>query len=147
LKCPIYRNEVLEAFQLVSQLQTLPRIVRIKILDKGQSLKISFSSPKYRMELHLAENLYMIEQGGVRSFCPVKYLIDKWKFKDIDFGMKKGGIDLKCSQEEIGKAQNTKRDLAEVFKGINISTGITIPTDMESLVMINSTGSLKDLLN
>lgn len=147
LKCPIYRNEVLDAFQLVSELHSLPRVDRIKILDKGQNLKISFSSPKYRMELHLAENLYLIEQSGTKSFCPTKYVIDKWKYKDIDFGMKKGGIDMKCSQDDIDKAQNTKRDLAEIFRGINFSTGISIPADLESIVMINSTGSLKDLLN
>lgn len=147
LKCPIYRSEVLDAFQLVRELKVLPRIERLKILNKGSSLKISFSNPKYRMELHLAENLYRFELNGVKSFCPVKYLIDKWKYKDMDFGMRKDGIDIYCSKAEIEKAQITKKDLSEIFVGINKSTGIPIPQDLNSVVMINSTGSLKDLLN
>jgi hypothetical protein len=147
LKCPIYRNEILEAFNLVRELKAIPKLERIKVLDKGQNLKISFNNPKYRMELHLAENLYIVSQNGIKSICPTKYFIDKWKYKDIEFGMKKNGIVVKCSQSEIEKAQTNKKDLIEIFTGINISTGFAIPVDLESLVMINSTGSIRDLLN
>lgn len=146
LKCPIYRNEILDAFQLVRELKSLQPLVRKKVLDKGQNLRISFSAPKYRMDLHLGENLYVIEQNGIKSFCPTKYFIDKWKFKDIDFGMKKSGIDMKCSPDDIVKAQSTKRELSDIFIGINFSTGIAIPTDLESVVMLNSTGCIKDFL-
>lgn len=147
LKCPIYRNEVIEAFSMVRSLKTIPHLERVKVLDKGQNLKISISYPKYRMELHLADNLYVAIQNGSKTFCPVKYYIDRWKYNDVEYGMKKNGLVIKCAQTEIEKAQESKKDLGEIFRGISLSTGIPIPADPESHVLINSTGTLRNLLS
>lgn len=146
LKCPIYRNEVLEAFKMVGELKSLPKIERIKLLDKGQILEFINQAPAYKIELELAEHLYRINNGDTVSYTLSQYYIKKWEFEGVEFGGYKGGNIEKLGQGQIDNSLSQKRNLDEIFRGINHSTRIAIPADLEAAVLIRPSGSLKDLL-
>lgn len=146
LKSPIYRREIQDAFNLVRQLQSLPKLNIRKVLDAGQKLSIHFPADSYSIEMELCDNLFVTEHNGSKVLSAAKYIIRKWTYRGVDYGKKDGTKITSMSQAEIEEITERKRSLDEIFFGINKSVGIKIPTDIISAVTIGTTGTLRDLV-
>lgn len=146
LKSPLYRSEIEDAFKIIANLKTLEKIDRCLVLNAGQKLSINFPDDAYSMELELCDNMFSTRCSSTKSLSSAKYWIKRWTHKGIDFGTTTDG---KVSAMPEGKINNTikqERTLEEIFRGINKSTGITIPPDLYEVVKIGDSGTLKDLI-
>lgn len=128
LKSSIFRKEVKDAFEIVTNLKKLVdnKPIRTLILGKGDSCFYQNSSIKYSAEIELTENLFVVEYNGKKEFTNHKFKIKKWTVNGVEYEHKgkvldDAQIDSICSQE---------RTLDDIFKGIKESTQIPIPQNL-----------------
>lgn len=89
LKSPIYKAEVVKAYNTVIELQMLPRIERKVVLNVGDILFYKNTSKKYNATYLLTETLYEIFINGVSSrFNYPKHKIITWTFDGLEFSDK-----------------------------------------------------------
>ena len=146
LKSPIYRREIKDVFSIIQKLRALQKLDRRKILDAGQKLSVNFPDDDYTMQLELGDNVFVTEYNGSRVLSAYKCFIMKWTYKGVDYGKNNSGNIVPIDQTKIEQVPKHKRSLIEIFRGINISTGIAVPAELNSAVTIGSSGTLRDLL-
>lgn len=146
IKSPIYRREIKDAFTLVQQLLALQKLGRKKVLNAGQKLSVNFSDDDYVMQLELGDNVFVTEYNGNRVLSVYKCFIRKWTYKGVDYGKNESGHIVPMVQAKIDDVIAQKRSLDEIFRGINMNTGIVIPHNPSSVVTIGTSGTLSDLL-
>lgn len=147
LKSPLYRSEIEDAFKIIANLKTLEKIDRCLVLNAGQKLSINFPDDAYSMELELCDNMFSTRCSSTKTLSSAKYWIKKWTHKGIDFGTETGGKVSAMPEDKIDKTIKQERTLEEIFRGINKSTKIPLPTDLYEVVKIGGSGTLKDLMN
>lgn len=146
IKSPIYRREIEDAFNLVLQLKYLHQFKRRMALDTRQELSINFPADSYSMELELCDNLFVTEHNGRKVFSVAKFFIKKWIYQGVDYGKIDGGNIVSFPDEKIKEIIEKERGLKEIFRGINKSVGIPIPSDIYLAVTIGKKGTLRELL-
>lgn len=148
LESPLFRREINDAFRLVKELKTIPKIIRSMILAKDDILLIEFPSHSYSMEVTSSNNIFscVIDSVKTLSESPLKFYIKKWTMSGTDFGILISGVVNRMPQTQIDQIIEQKRELSEIFDGICNTLSITMPMDLESLVIVNPTLTLKDLI-
>lgn len=148
-ECPLFKKEIKDAFDLVNELGNIPKIVRKKILDKNDVLNINFPAQNYEMEITPSDNVFACELNGVKTISqiPLKFYIKKWIYEGTEFGELQDGIVAVMDLARIERCVEQKRELLEIFEGINRSVNIAIPADLEASVELDTAKTLKDLIS
>lgn len=141
---PIFRKEIQDAFEIVRKLQSLEKLLRTQVADKGRIFMYDNVGNNYQVELELAENIWKIEQPNGNIFSKHKFRINKWTWNGIDYATDVNGTVMVESARDLFCEQ--KRTLEQVFEIINHSTGIAIPVNPNIEIRIGVNGSLNDLL-
>lgn len=138
---PHYRREIQDGIILVKELQ---KISQTKIAEKGSLYTYENSSFNYKVEIELDDDILKINHANGHTFSKYKFKTKKWTWNGIDYAVDSNG---KVMEEQKKNSFCEKADTLEaIFKRINHSTKIPVPTDLLSEINIDATRTLTDLL-
>lgn len=143
-KGSLFKKEIEDAFEVVTKLQILTKIIRTPVAGKGAVYTYTNVGAAYTAEFELAENIWKVEHGLVKTFSKLKFRILKWTWNGVEF--KKNAAGEVMSGDELTKFCLQERALDKIFGIINHSTAIPIPANPNAEIKIGVTGSLNDLL-
>ncbi len=156
LKSPIFRKELEEAFKIVGNLEKLyeSEIVQtlIKLFDDKTIPKFALEQwqichyknipNNYDAEIELVNSLFVIEINKQKKFTSHKFKLKKWTFNGVDY-QHEGKV---LNNKQIEYICKQERTLEEIFVGINQSTKIPIPVNLNSEIIIGAGQTLNDFL-
>jgi energy-coupling factor transporter ATP-binding protein EcfA2 len=147
IKSPFFRKEIEDAFNLIEELKKLEKPERYVVLRKGQELTIEFEEENYKMFMENKDQIFITTYNGNKAISLTRYFIKSWEFQGLPFG-KFDNHDQVVSvpASELENITSQARELSEIFRGIELSTRIPIPENLEQVVRIGDNGSLEDLI-
>lgn len=145
IKSALFKKEINEAFEIVNKLNALPDMKRTLSFNKGDIFRYENVGSSYSIQLELADNIYLTTYNGAKTLSKHRFKIRTWTRNTVEFATDNAGTVMPQAQRE--SICDQIRTLEEIFSGINQSTGIPIPADINAELRIGVTGTLGDLLS
>lgn len=140
---PLFKREIEDAMEIAQQLGQIPIPERVLIVEKGLKFNYSNVQNAYNAEIELCDSVFFITYNGSTSYSNYKFKVNYWNWNGVQYAGKDG---KEMAMNKRVDFCNQERRLADIFEAINKSTGIEIPVNLESELLIGTTGTLADLL-
>lgn len=125
---PIYKKELIDAFELIEKIKAHPVVNQIVVLTKGTKLAFTHPAKNYKFDFELAQDWRLDIYDGIRSITYPKCKVLYWQFNNSSFWNFKTGAKLTKSQE--GMAKERRDSMTKVMENLESTPGLSINRDM-----------------
>jgi energy-coupling factor transporter ATP-binding protein EcfA2 len=146
---PVYRIEILKAFEVVAQLNTLTKIERKLVLSAGSRLTYNNAALNYVVEIESINPLFRVFYHGGDHITEVKYKLVTWNYKGVLDSNMNAVNNQTFAEPQLTNIKNQIRTKSNILQGIFAPLGLAIPNinDFETIFNIGSTGTLANLIS
>ena len=152
IESPIYRADLDIAFQTIDQLQNIVLPVRTLLISKGTVFNLDLPTINYTAELHLARDVYTVDNLGTKSTSPIVFFFKFWSREGVQFAVHLGSPAVALTgAAKLDKIKDSPFELTKALTGLNdtcADRGVALLAEDDLKNALTTAGTtLFDLIN
>lgn len=120
IESPIYKNDLENAFKVIEDLKNIDLPTKEILVEKGSHFKLELTAINYEADVQIVENLYRIDNNGIKSISPIKIMFREWTRLGVRYAKDTGDTpDSYTNNERLERIKNRPFSIEEAVVGLN----------------------------